>query len=139
MECATIPMESKRTLLKVVPIVLRVGKLEFKTNALLDSGSTIRLLRTDIAKKLGATGPTSPVCIQLGDGSESQQRNTQTVYIIVEGNYHGAKSLMVLKQFRIYQSIRKVSTGSRCNNSGHTSKEFRLPITLMPNLEFSSG
>lgn len=49
----------------------------------------------DIAKKLGATGPINPVCIQWGDGSESQERNSKTVNIFVQGNYHGSQ------QFRL--------------------------------------
>lgn len=74
--CATIPSMSKRTLRKVIPVTLCVGEIEIKANALLDSGSTITLLRAHFAQKLGASGPINPVCIQWGDGTESQEKHS---------------------------------------------------------------
>lgn len=89
--CATIPSAEKRTLLKVIPVILRVGETEVCTSALLDSGSTVTLLRADIANKLGATGPAKAVCIQWGDGQESHERNSQVVNIFVKGSFSGAR------------------------------------------------
>lgn len=88
--CATIPSDARKTLLKVIPVVLRVGEIEINTHALLDSGSTITLLRADVAHQLGATGPTNPVCIQWGNGTESRENNSQTVGFEVNGTFNGA-------------------------------------------------
>lgn len=88
--CAQISTFRKDVLLKMIPVTLRVGDREYATTAMLDSGSTVTMVRADIARELGASGPVKPLCIQWGDGSQVRETDSQVIDVQVRGNYRGA-------------------------------------------------
>ena len=49
-------LEKKNTFLQIIPITISNGTKYIKTNALVDTGSDVTLLKSDIAKKLGLNG-----------------------------------------------------------------------------------
>lgn len=91
----TLPTIGKSVLLKVITGGLRVGQKEVVTSALLDSGSTVTLLRADLAGKLGASGPEKSVGIQWGDGNESLEENSQILNISARGTFSGSREFVL--------------------------------------------
>ena len=72
-------------LLRVIPVTLFGPKGKVKTNALLDEGSTISLLDSDLAKKLGLKGVKSPLNVKWMDASSRQDSDSQIVSLEITG------------------------------------------------------
>lgn len=82
-------------LLKIVPITLRFGDRHVVTSALLDSGSTVTLLRADIANDLGAKGLVKPLCLQWANGNICTEQKSELINIDVVGHQRGARSFVM--------------------------------------------
>lgn len=89
--CTQASSRKSTVLLKILPVVLRSGNKLFRTGALLDSGSTVTLLRADIADELTSDGREQPLCIQWANGSTCTETKSKVVSIQISGCQKNAK------------------------------------------------
>jgi hypothetical protein len=64
---------------QVVAVVLRFGTQERLTYALLDSGSSVSMIRTDLARELGMSGPPSTMTIAWTDSIGKSIKTEQLI------------------------------------------------------------
>ena len=64
---------------QVVAVVLRFGTQERLTYALLDSGSSVSMIRTDLARELGMSGPPSTMTIAWTDSVGKSIKTEQLI------------------------------------------------------------
>lgn len=80
---------SQEVLLKIIPVVLTGPNMTFSTFALLDEASTVSLIETEIATKLGLDGPVQPLKIQWTNDQYNEQSQSQTVSLSIKGIQSG--------------------------------------------------
>ena len=78
---------SGRVLLRVIPVTVRNGDTAADTYALLDEGSTVSLIESELAEELGLAGPTRPLR-QAAPGVQLQGSNIQRSWQAETGQLH---------------------------------------------------
>ncbi|XP_065197638.1 uncharacterized protein LOC135829160 [Sycon ciliatum] len=76
---------SGRVLLRVIPVTVRNGDTAADTYALLDEGSTVSLIESELAEELGLAGPTRPLRLSWTDGKQHQESSSKVVTFSVAG------------------------------------------------------
>ena len=76
---------SGRVLLRVMPVTVRNGDTEADTYALLDEGSTVSLIESELAEELGLAGTTRPLRLSWTDGKQHQESSSKVVTFSVAG------------------------------------------------------
>ncbi|XP_053620234.1 uncharacterized protein LOC128680823 [Plodia interpunctella] len=84
-------LRSVQTYLKVLPVQLSGPHGEIDTYALLDDGSTITLLTSSLADKIGVAGPAAPFVIEAIAGAHIDAVNSQRVKFSIKGKYTNNK------------------------------------------------
>jgi hypothetical protein len=67
----------KSVLLRIVPVRLRGSKGELSTFALLDDASTVIVVDSIIAEKIGADGPEAPFCSVWTKGQSQTEKDSK--------------------------------------------------------------
>nr|XP_053614896.1 uncharacterized protein LOC128677804 [Plodia interpunctella] len=84
-------LRSVQTYLKVLPVQLSGPHGEIDTYALLDDGSTITLLTSSLADKIGVAGPAAPFVIEAIAGAHIDAVSSQRVKFSIKGKYTNNK------------------------------------------------
>jgi Pao retrotransposon peptidase/Family of unknown function (DUF5641)/Protein of unknown function (DUF1759)/Integrase zinc binding domain len=99
----TPEIPKKAALLRVVPVRLQGPKGEFSTFALLDDASTVTMLDTAVAEKIGADGPDATLCCVWTKGKSQTEKGSKRVSIEIQGA-SGEKSF-VLNNVRTVKNL----------------------------------
>lgn len=76
---------SKKTLLRIIPVTLQGPSGEISTFALLDSASTASIIHNSIAEELGLVGKNEPLCLQWANGEQVNEKDSRKVSVQISG------------------------------------------------------
>ncbi|CAG7649338.1 unnamed protein product [Allacma fusca] len=76
--------------LKVLPVIIGGPGGETTVNAIMDDGSTISLVDTELAQKLGIRGRNVPLCMQWTNGQLAHEDNSEVISFTIRGTHTGA-------------------------------------------------
>ncbi|XP_026328635.1 phospholipase A-2-activating protein [Hyposmocoma kahamanoa] len=82
----TLPPKEKEVLLKVVPVTVTGPLGSVETHALMDEGATITLIDEELAQRIGAEGPSTPLRlhgVNMTRQEHQQQHQSRTEYDFV--------------------------------------------------------
>lgn len=94
----------QQTLLKIVPVYLKTSTQTIKTYALLDSASTVTLIKSSLAQKLEADGPKNILSLKWGDGRIQHEDSSKSVKLSISGTQKDAK-IFTLRDVRTVEKI----------------------------------
>lgn len=80
---------SKKTLLRIMPVRVKGLAGEKTTFALLDPASTATLVHTSLAEELGIDGEREPLCLQWANGEQISEGNSKRVSLEISGINEG--------------------------------------------------
>lgn len=75
----------KQSYLKIIPIQVKGPTATIDTYALLDDGSTVTLIDSNISDKIGATGPIDPLRIEAINKMKTAETQSRRVSFVIKG------------------------------------------------------
>ncbi|KAF6213645.1 hypothetical protein GE061_011366 [Apolygus lucorum] len=95
--------KERRLLLRIVPVKLHGPLKTVETYAFLDSGSTVTMIREDMAAELGLQGEKQPLKVRWTDNSIREENESQVVSFSISGVKENAKTFSVYRARTVRQ------------------------------------
>lgn len=128
-------LNERKLLFRFIVVKVRCKLKTVEIGAFMDEGSSGTFIDEDLARELGATGPTAPLCIHYTSKNHHFENDSMTLNLKIKAN-HSEANEFDLKQV---QTVRDLSLSSQTLDYEELSKQYEhlkgIPVQSYHNLK----